>query len=74
MASCTRASIFSAIVGGLLVTLAMPPNTPDNELIKANKALQDRLLQLADSSAKAYDEAKKALEEEKKRVAASCQK
>lgn len=72
MNNCTFGALTAAVITGLLMSLVMPSSTPDQELIKANQALQDKLLSVADKSAKAYDEAAKALDDAKKNL--SCPK
>jgi hypothetical protein len=72
MNRCTYAVITTVLVSGLLNSLLMPSTTPDNELIKANKELTDKLTAKNEKAEQAYIEAAKALEDAKKNL--SCPK
>jgi hypothetical protein len=72
MNRCTYAVITTVLVSGLLNSLLMPSTTPDNELIKANKELTDKLTAKNEKAEQAYIEAAKGLEDAKKNL--SCPK
>lgn len=72
MNRCTYAVITTVLVSGLLNSLLMPSTTPDNELIKANNELTDKLTAKNEKAEQAYIEAAKALEDAKKNL--SCPK
>lgn len=78
-ADCTFASITVLAISGMLFMSTTPSDQADKrlmadnkELKAANALLQDRLIATATEAKKAYDDAAKSLEDEKKRVLAGC--
>jgi hypothetical protein len=79
--NCTFAALTAFALSGILFISTTPTDNADKRLLADNKELkaanallQDRLIATATEAKKAYEDAVKSLEEEKKRVAQSCVK
>jgi hypothetical protein len=79
--NCTFAAITAFALSGILFISTTPTDNADKRLIADNKELkaanallQDRLIVSAAEAKKAYDDAAKALSDEKKRVTQACGK